>query len=370
MFSYQSIQIGYVVDSYYSTEEQCWLYDILATSHRDNNSRTVKGVKTLDSFGAQADFYAVTLRKPDQSQTGLPPVFPTGARVLLAFMDNSPTGAIILGGVSRVFDWKAALPEGIDQTDYPCLLWQFNGVFVHLTSAGSFRLSFRGPMDNFGQSKLTEEQRNTWTGSYIEIRADGTLAFGTKDQSFSFTNDGDNKGLQVTSKQTTVAIEGGKSETIDGDFDSQVTNGHSSHSVSGDWDLSASNAQVRADNNITFTAGTKTFLDGAVGNQLGLGTNSMLLGTQYRLAQGVLHQAVTVALTALSAAIATAGGQLAGAGNLMTTPTVGAVSAAPLIIGAGALLASAVAPIAAIITAIHSFEAAGATYLSNKNTLD
>jgi len=361
------MSIGTVTKTYFDQQRKCWLYDVNVVSYKDKTARTIIGAVQLDSFGGLGDFGFATFRQPEKppspTETAL---FPSGARVLIGFIDGDPTGGVILGGIGRIVDVTQE-----EDAIYPCLVHSFNGIKMTINANGAFRLYFGGPKDNLGAPKLSESDQQALTGSFVEIRADGSVALGTNNQTFVFDNTKDAQNLQITSKQRTDIIDGDFSEQIDGKSDKIVSGGDSNISItSGNYNLSASNVQVRASGEARVNATAKTYLDGALGNQLGTGSNQMLLGTTYRLAESIMHQAIVVALAALSSALAAAGGQLAAAGQLMTTPTVGAVSASPLIIGAGALLAAAVAPIAAMSAAIVAFESAGATFLSLKNSLD
>lgn len=365
----QKLCIGYILKTYFDDLQKRWLYDVSLSSFSQKTVKTLYGVVTLDSLGSKADFSVITHRQPEKQSPTQQSLYPEGSRVLVGFIDGELSGAVILGGINQI---QNPLEQDENYGVYPCLIHSFNGIKMTINADGAFRLYFGGPKDNLGASKLSEADLQALTGSFVEIRADGSVALGTNNQTFVFDNTKDAQNLQINSKQRTDTIDGDYSEQVNGKSDKIVSGGNDNVSITnGNHSLSANNVQVEAvAGEVRVKAVAKAYLDGAFGNQLGTGSNQMLLGTTYRLAQSIMHQAVVVALGALSAALSAAGGQLAAAGNLMTTPTVGAVSASPFIIGAGVLLSSAVAPIAAMSAAIVAFESAGATYLSVKNSLD
>lgn len=284
--------------------------------HRDGNragtTSLYKGCLVANLFGGAADLIRYTLRKDDQSITGNNGIG-NGSKVLLLCVNGQTTRAMILGGLR---DIKVDTQTVETKSDGHNFEFEFNGVNSTVNKDGELAIRFRGATAADG-SLLPGAGKNGPT----------TLSL-LKDSSWECTV---GSSISITARDD-ILVE----------------------STSGTWTAKASG---------------QSFIKSA-GLQVGAATDNMVLGSTYRRAEGQLHNQLQAAFQSLNTMLLAIGTQLSSAGASMVTPVTGAVTAAPAIALAGATATAAAGVCAQAMSALATFEAQAASYLSTKNKSD
>lgn len=319
-----SLRVGEVKSIVYPDDKKSvsktWIEYSVEVQHKDGNLpgtvTTYPNCWVVNSFGGAADKSTYTLRPATGSSdnAGLG----NGSKVLIMCINGEQNNGIILGGVRNKTE-KSDL-----KSDGHHLFWSFNGVTAQVNDTGELTVAFSGATNADGtpRSDVTEGA----AGSTFKMSNDGSVTVSQGDQTVIV--DTPNKRVEITS--------GGYTTRIDG-------------------------------------SGTKLGADAAV--------DQIIKGTTYRLAQQTLHTTLMGLLTSLSSMIAAAASTTAAAAIGVTSaaipnaiPMVGGAIALPFFTAAGVALTSTSAifgtmatVVSSMMTAIQTFEAQAAQYLSEQN---
>ncbi len=345
-------------------------YDVMVDDGSENKPSTrfvLSHCWMLSQFGGAADFTRWTARelqsdRHDSSKEGLG----YGSRVLVLCINASSFGGIILGGIQHVLGEKDEKDKG-----HHCI-WQFNGIRAEVDKNGELHLSYNGKSDEKGATSVAEDVK----GTSFHLLADGGAKLHTV---------GEEQFLFVDHASHVVSIQ------ADTDF-KVLSNGTFSFESKTDsmWNVGASLAITSQGNALLETHGAmdlkaaELIRTTSAGVHLGNATDDMVKGTTYRMSEATLHQTMFggmqtlfAGLTTIASALATAAATINVATVLHKIPVVGPIlgsiplQAAGIAIGVAAGGAGAAAGGAqTVATALQSFEAQAASYLSLKNRLD
>jgi hypothetical protein len=262
-------------------------------------------------FGGLADkmFWRPRLGNADNDDLGL------GSHVLLACVNGDTAHALIIGGYNPA---TAAQQESEGERDY--LTVEVNGASLRIEEDGTIEIRHKGATKDDGTVKDDDDTKT----STITMDKNGDVKIATGAESKNLVHlDSQNKKIFV--------------------------------------DATEGEVHIKAQNNV------KVLSQGLL---VGDATDAMVKGTTYRSAEQSLHMQLSTGLTTLMGLVTTAGAGLSGAGVAHLTPVVGPIIGAPLLSAAGAAVTGIVPIITQMLTAIQTFEAQAATYLSTKNKLD
>jgi hypothetical protein len=236
-----------------------------------------------------------------------PENYGTGSTVVVVLVDASAFGGLIIGGLQR----QAEVP---DSTKHQAML-EFNGVRCHVNNEGEFRITFQGATDALGEPLNPTGP----TGTQLLMDAEGNFKMFAP-------------------------------EDIVGQAEGSINL------------FAAFNMNLNADNTIQTDS---QFV------KLGAATDQMVLGTTYRAAEAIMNSSLQAAHSANLVAWASLIAFLSSPGLLLAVNSFDpSLATAGLLGGAIVAAGTVVSAESAATTAISSFEAAAANYLSNKNFLD
>lgn len=311
-------------------------YSVLC-EHRANGTKVTKlydGCLLMNMFGGLSDFLMWTLRPQDNAgiNSAAPNLAPiasglsTGSKVLILCVNGESHAPIIIGGVRQFLDSDTLLAT--PNTHF--LQGAFNGFKFQINNAGELILTYGGANDAQGAPR-PPNPGPTITGTMLKFAVDGSwsVASGVGDQSVILDNAAKKIDINaLTQFNLTLGSAGQVNITT----------------ATGPFTLSCDTCTIGAVSGIALSGGTG-------GVRIGSGTNALMLGSTYRSAEGILHNAILATLQVLS--------------NAATTIASGPPPAA------GTALASAVAAAAtAIASALQSFEGGAQSYLSPLNKTD
>ncbi len=204
--------------------------------------------------------------------------------------------------------------------------WEYNGVYANINLDGELGLFRKGATDNKGVTTNAQPQIST-----LQMTKDGKIILGYTDFD---QNDPSSAGIVTDSPNILL-------------------------------DQLANKITVNGKNDFELNASTSTQIN-TPSFKINSGSEALLNATTYRTSEIQLHTQLEAALTAMLALVSAAGGGLTVAGNDPAFIGVAPV-AAPAVLSAGVALTAVGPIITQMITAIQTFEAEAAQYLSKQN---
>jgi hypothetical protein len=307
-------------------------YDVLVDAAGENAVATrymVPHCLVMSAFGGLADFSTWTPRVSEVG-AGEQTNYGSGSRVLILLINGSSFGGVIVGGV-RASDFNGVTDQSLvdKKADGHQFTSQFNGVRAQVFDDGAFQLSVKGATDAKGA--LRDASFSTKSGTNILFR-DGAVDLEVKDR-YEITADGE---FSWRSNSTTLLQSQGEIKILS-DLGNVVV--ETTSAPAGEV-LLKSPFKVRTDSAFV---------------QLGVGTDQMVKGTTYRLAEATLNA------TEMSARVAAAVAWAVLAPFAIVLDPTGTLTS---------FCAAAAGADGAAAGALGTFEAGSPGYLSLKNSLD
>jgi hypothetical protein len=319
-------------------------YDV-EVEHRDETGVTTtsyyRGVSGNNWLGGFADKFHATYRSgpPDgQNSTGLG----VGSKVLLLCVSGDTNKAIILGGLR-----DPGLDTLQDKREDGHNLWfEFNGVRFTVDKDGQPTLKFRGATKNDGT-----------LADSADPKAEGTTVRVTKDGSLTVATPSDKQFIKLDHTTKTLEI------LADSSWNAKV-NGNLRFEVGSDNELISGKSQyIRTKDDIILFPEKGGVL-------VGQATDQWVKGTSFRRYQKIKNKQYQQQFTQAFALCTTAGSNLTAAAGLNAIPLVGgALALAPMLTAAQTILQLGTV-FANLATAVFSFEANEAEYLSPHHWTD
>lgn len=298
------------------------------------------GCTVSSLFGTSADHFTYTLRADkNRPKNGIG----VGSKVLLLCLNGSKTKAQIVGAIRDTGnDVDGTGYEGQDAESGHTLNFEFNGIRATINDNGELEVTFRGATNSDGS--LRSDADSNATGSKAAFLKDGSVKLTVGDQYVH---------LDKTNKKLAIQADTSWEVKVNGNLNFDVT----------------SQILMKTKSGCTIEAGGLTKIE-SLGLHVGGAGESMLLGTSYRTAEGIMNAQLIAGLTALASSLTVVSASLALAGPLMLIPVVGAMTASVPILTAAGAVAGAVTAVSTMLSAITAFESQSATFLSLKNRLD
>jgi hypothetical protein len=313
-FNDLQIRVGQVIAAYSATNEnnrnkKYIEYDV-EVIHSVQDGGLTKIVysrcQVVSLFGGITDYMRWTLRVSEESGES---DLPISSQVLIACVNGQTRYAYVIGGIPNT---NSAIQETFEDNHHFKL--QFNGAGFRITDDGSIIMYRRGATDADGT--ITNGSRGD---ASVLLDAEGNINLGYFDsQTLSMFN--------ISKANDNISMVGGNSI-------SASTNGNVNVSTSG---------------------GIK--VNGA--------TEAWVNGTTYRSEQATMDLTFVTLYTTLTAQITAAGAALTAAAPFLLIPVAGPLLASPFVLTAGIALTTAAPMIAAMGTAVSTFEASTEFYLS------
>lgn len=303
------------------------------------------GCVVSNLFGSVADILRFTYRadKKDQpTEDGIG----VGAKVAMLCVNGDTTKAVIIGGFRDTgTDTSGDLPQGKDlKDDGHNLFFEFNGIQISINKDGELQVRYRGATKV--DATLSDDADADAEGSTIIFTKEGGIKAYTKDEAQFVHIDHKNKKLDILADEQWHVKVNKKLAFEAGD---EIT--------------------VKGDKTCTIEMSDKVFIKSA-GVHVGGASEDWMMGSTFRQQQQTLHNTMLGQLNTLSGLISTAATSLQAASVAQKVPVAGAIAASVPLQLAATALTSAGPIFSALASAITSFEAQAATYLSKKNKND
>jgi hypothetical protein len=329
-----SLRVGEVKEIVYPEDDlslsKRWIEYTVEVVQRDgmktHSSTLHHGCVVGQLFGGFADQVHYTLRKDEQKQGNDPDGgVGIGSKVLLLCINGTRSNPVIISGLPETdtdFGDKHKKDDGHN------LYFEFNGVQFTINKDGEMKLMFRGATNTDGT--LADSANSDAEGSYVSIDKDGNLKFATpKDDQFLTINHKDHKIEMQAQKEWDCTIKG--------------------------------TVNITADDNVVIKSS---------GVKVGDATDSWMLGSTYRQAEGQMNQEISGYLQSVETLLSTCATALMAAATANAVPMTGGAAAATPFNAAAAALEAAGPLIGQAATALTTFESSASTYLSTKNKND
>ena len=285
--------------------------------------------------GGEADKTEYRLRSDDSTPQGDDSTT-KGAKVLLLCIQGDANQAFIIGGVRE--DTKN---KDVNDHHYS---FEFNGAKIDINKDGEFQLRYRGATKVDGD--LTDDADADAEGSTLIFNKEGGIKIYTKDEKQIVFVDHKNKKIDMLADEEwhvkinkKVHFEAGDQYTIEGQ----------------------KGMDIQTSNDITMKSS---------GVKVGDATDSWMLGSTYRQAEGMMNQQISGYMNSLASLISTAATALQTASGMMKVPIAGPIAASVPIQAAAVALNSAGPLLGQVGSAISQFEGNASSYLSKKNKND